>query len=162
MPRKEQGWITFQTSEEERKALEEFCQQSQRTKTEILRELVRGLSKNSVSLPTEQETDVQNPLAADKNSRTKIHEGIFEEEVLPEVEVGISKKPLKVSSRNVLKGVVTQIVRGPVNSEVTLEIVHRVKLTSVITQVSAAELELAVGEEAYAVIKSTDIAIAVE
>ncbi len=162
MPRKEQGWITFQTSDEERKALEEFCQQSQRTKTEILRELVRGLSKNSVLLPTEEETDVQNPLTAKKKSRKNTDEGVPEQEVLPEVEVRIGKKPLKVSSRNVLKGVVTQIVTGPVNSEVTLEIVHRVKLTSVITQVSAAELELAVGEEAYAVIKSTDIAIAVE
>jgi molybdopterin-binding protein len=164
MPRKEQGWITFQTSEEERKALEDFCQQSQRTKTEILRELVRGLGKNSVPLPSEEETDVQKqkPLTAKTKTQKMTDEGVFEEEVLPEVEVGIGKKPLKVSSRNVLKGVVTQIVRGPVNSEVTLEVVHRVKLTSVITQVSAAELELAVGEEAYAVIKSTDIAIAVE
>lgn len=72
------------------------------------------------------------------------------------------KKPLKVSSRNILKGVITEIVTGLVNSEVTLEIVHRVKLTSVITKVSADELELAVGEEAYAVIKSTDIVIAME
>ncbi len=165
MPRKEQGWITFQTSEEERKALEEFCQQSQRTKTEILRELVRGLSKNSSSpLPTsEEKADVQSPLTA-KKSRKKTNKGKLEDEesVLPELEVNIQKKALKVSSRNVLKGVVTQIVSGPVNSEVTLEIVHRVKLTSVITQVSAEELELAVGEEAYAVIKSTDIAIAIE
>jgi molybdopterin-binding protein len=45
---------------------------------------------------------------------------------------------------------------------VTLEIVHRVKLTSVITKVSVDELELAVGEEAYAVVKSTDIVIAKE
>jgi hypothetical protein len=47
MPRKDQGWVTFQTSEEERKILEEFCQNSQRTKTEILRELVRGLKQYS-------------------------------------------------------------------------------------------------------------------
>ncbi len=165
MPRKEQGWITFQTSEEERKALEEFCQQSQRTKTEILRELVRGLSKNSSSpLPTsEEKADAENPLIV-KKSRKRTNKGKLEdsESVLPELEVSIQKKALKVSSRNVLKGVVTQIVSGPVNSEVTLEIVHRVKLTSVITQVSAEELELAVGEEAYAVIKSTDIAIAIE
>lgn len=67
---------------------------------------------------------------------------------------------VKVSSRNVLKGVVTKIVNGPVNSEVTLEIVHKVQLTSVITKVSSEELELAVGGEAYAVIKSTDIVIA--
>ncbi|MGJ5676383.1 MAG: TOBE domain-containing protein [Nostochopsis sp.] len=148
MPRKEQGWITFQTSEEERKMLEEFCQQSQRTKTEVLREFVRTLNKESpassvslVSLPTI-------PQAEDANTQL--------------TEVATQKKPLKVSSRNVLKGVVTNIVKGPVNSEVTLEIVHKVQLTSVITKVSSEELELMVGEEAYAVIKSTDIVIAKE
>jgi molybdopterin-binding protein len=143
MPRKEQGWVTFQTSEEERKILEEFCQQSQRTKTEILRELVRNLPKHSsteTSLPTRRE---------------KVQTENFELEVA-------KKKPLKVSSRNVLKGVVKKIVNGAVNTEVTLEIVHRVELTSMITRVSAEELGLFEGDEAYAVIKSNDIVIAKE
>jgi molybdopterin-binding protein len=168
MPRKEQGWVTFQTSEEERKILEEFCQKSQRTKTEILRQMVRTLDKDSsLPLPTEakQSFEAENPLPETKKSRkkpTKQEENFDADNFLPEVEIGIQKKALKVSSRNVLKGVVTEIVRGAVNCEVTVEIVHRVKLTSVITQVSAEELELAVGEEAYAVIKSTDIVIARE
>jgi molybdopterin-binding protein len=160
MPRKEQGWVTFQTSEEERKILEEFCQESQRTKTEILREMVRTLGKNSSALPTESET-----LPETKKSRkkpTKQEQNLDVNNFLPEVEIGTPKKALKVSSRNVFKGVVTQIIPGAVNCEVTVEIIHRVKLTSVITQVSAEELELAVGEEAYAVIKSTDIVIAKE
>ncbi|MEA5575758.1 molybdopterin-binding protein [Anabaena sp. UHCC 0451] len=142
MPRKEQGWVTFQTSEEERKILEEFCQHSQRTKTEILRELVRGLHKSSSppkSLPTTQE---------------KVETQTFEMEIISQ------KKPLKVSSRNVLKGVVKRVTTGTVNTEVTLEIVHKVELTSMITRVSAEELELFEGTEAYAVIKSNDIVIA--
>jgi len=145
MPRKEQGWITFQTSEEERKILEEFCQDSQRTKTEILRELVRGLTKHQatrVPTPTKQ----VNPENAE----------------IPALEISIPKKPLKVSSRNVLKGVVKKVVTGAVNCEVTLEIVHKVELTSMITRTSAEDLELAEGEEAYAVIKSNDIVIARE
>ncbi|WP_016949923.1 molybdopterin-binding protein [Anabaena sp. PCC 7108] len=144
MPRKEQGWVTFQTSEEEKKILEEFCQHSQRTKTEILRELVRGLNKYSsppVSLPTSQE-------------HVETHTS--------ELEIMNPKKPLKVSSRNVLKGVVKRVTTGTVNTEVTLEIVHRVELTSMITRVSAEELELVEGAEAYAVIKSNDIVIAKE
>ena len=152
MPRKEQGWVTFQTSEEERKLLDEFCQLSQRTKTEILRELVRGLGKQSppaAEIPSKQRA---------KNTATLELEDTY----IQPLEVSSKKKPLKVSSRNIIKGVITEIVTGSVNSEVTLEIVHRVKLTSVITQVSANELELAVGEEAYAVIKSTDIVIAME
>ncbi|HLO85570.1 MAG TPA: TOBE domain-containing protein [Nostocaceae cyanobacterium] len=144
MPRKEQGWVTFQTSEEERKILEEFCQHSQRTKTEILRELVRGLSKSSspsTSLPTPEER-------TETDTR--------------QIAITTPKKPLKVSSRNVLKGVVKRVVNGAVNTEVTLEIVHKVELTSMITRVSAEELELQEGEEAYAVIKSNDIVIAKE
>jgi molybdopterin-binding protein len=167
MPRKEQGWVTFQTSEEERRILEEFCQQSQRTKTEILREMVRTLGKHSSSLPpTEEEnSDEENLLPEVKKSNRKSSKKKLKEEVessFIEIESNIQKKALKVSSRNLLKGVVTQIVSGPVNCEVTVEIVHRVKLTSVITKVSAEELELAVGEDAYAVIKSTDIVIARE
>jgi hypothetical protein len=50
MPRKEQRWVTFQTSDEERRILEEFSKQSQGTKTEILKELVRGLGEHSSSM----------------------------------------------------------------------------------------------------------------
>jgi molybdopterin-binding protein len=145
MPRKEQGWVTFQTSEEERKILEEFCQQSHRTKTEILRELVRGLNKYSsppVALPTDQEEAVVVEFSDVKSS--------------------IEKQPLKVSSRNILKGIVKRVTTGSVNTEIVLEIVHRVELTSMITRVSAEELELAEGIEAYAVIKSNDIVVAVK
>ncbi|MBW4558894.1 MAG: molybdopterin-binding protein [Trichormus sp. ATA11-4-KO1] len=144
MPRKEQGWVTFQTSEEERKILEKFCEQSQRTKTEILRELVRGL--NSQSLPES--------LA----SKYKEQENVDTPE--PEREISIQRKPLKVSSRNVLKGIVKRVVNGAVNTEVTLEITQKVELTSVITRVSAEELDLSEGKDAYVVIKSNDIVIA--
>lgn len=147
MPRKEQGWVTFQISEEERKILEEFCENSQRTKTEILRELIRGLNKyssasTSLSTPKEtiRETVENNPPA--------------------ELEIASLKKPLKVSSRNVLKGIIKRVTTGTINTEITLEIVHKVELTSIITKVSAEELELFTGTEAYAVIKSNDIVIA--
>ncbi len=43
MPRKEQGWVTFQTSEDERKILEEFCEQSQR-RAEDSRGVLRTVS----------------------------------------------------------------------------------------------------------------------
>jgi molybdopterin-binding protein len=142
MPRKEQGWVTFQTSEEEKQILEEFCQHSQRTKTEILRELVRSLNKPS--LPVEAISEAQ--------SKAKIN--------VPEMETFSQKKALKVSSRNIFKGIVKRVITGAVNTEVTLEITHKVELTSMITRISAEELELFEGQEAYAVIKSSDIVIA--
>lgn len=142
MPRKDQGWITFQTSEDERQLLEEICQVSQRTKTEVLRELLRGLK----SSPVEARLDLPQPA--------------IEASLVPSP--GTARKPLKVSSRNVLKGRVKRIVSGAVNTEVTLEIVHVVELNSIITTTSAQDLGLVEGKEAYAVIKSNDVVIATE
>lgn len=73
-----------------------------------------------------------------------------------------AKKPLKVSSRNVLEGKVKRLVKGSIHTEVTIEVVHRVELTSTITTTSAEVLELEEGKTAYAVIKSSDVVIAME
>lgn len=69
---------------------------------------------------------------------------------------------MKVSARNVIKGTVKQVVTGAVNTEVTLEIAPGIEITSIITKASAEHLGLAEGKEAYAVIKSSDVMIAVD
>lgn len=71
-------------------------------------------------------------------------------------------KTMKFSARNVLKGTVKQIVTGAVNTEVILEIAPGIEITSIITRVSAEQLGLAEGKEAYAVIKSSNVMIAVD
>lgn len=63
-----------------------------------------------------------------------------------------SKKPLKISSHNILQGVVTQVIRTKASSQVTLKVVQDVELTSIIATASADELELHEGTEAYGVI----------
>lgn len=160
MPRKDQGWITFQTSEEERQILEEICHISQRTKTEVLRELLRSLR---YATPAQAEEPPPTPPSkGGKRSRSARSQTpqLAETADLPS---GLQPpKPLKVSSRNVLQGKVKEIIKGPVSTEVTLEIVHRVQLTSTITTTSADALELEEGKTAYAVIKSSDVVIAVE
>lgn len=40
---KKKQWITFKVSDLEMVALESYCQQTQRTKTDVLRELIRNL-----------------------------------------------------------------------------------------------------------------------
>ena len=135
MPRKEQGWITFQSSEEERQILEQYCQQSQRSKTDILRELLRNLDKNTGKTAkklknTPGEVDLTNALE------------------------------LKFSARNMVRGVIKQVIWGTVNVEVRLEVAPNLELTAVITKASAEELGLEEGQEAYAVIKSSNIMIA--
>lgn len=146
MPRKDQGWITFQTSEEERQLLESICQQSQRTKTEVLREMLRGLKYAATAHINEPEPELN------VQQQTKAR-------VQPDPS---PKKPFKVSSRNVLEGRIKHIIKGSVNTEVTLEMMHAVELISIITTTSAETLELAAGKAAYAVIKSNDVVIAIE
>ena len=69
---------------------------------------------------------------------------------------------MKLSARNVLKGKVIKVVKGAVNSEVTLELPGGEQLTSIITNASVRSLGLKKGKEAYAVIKASNIMVAVD
>ena len=69
---------------------------------------------------------------------------------------------MKLSARNMLKGKVVEIVKGAVNSEVTIELPGGEKLVSVITNTSVASLGLKTGKVAYAVIKASSIMVAVD
>ncbi len=69
---------------------------------------------------------------------------------------------MKLSARNVLKGTVDNVVHGAVNSEVTLTLPGGVKVVSIITKTSAQNLGLEKGKTAYAVIKASNVMIAVD
>ncbi len=69
---------------------------------------------------------------------------------------------MKLSARNMLKGRVTQIVEGTVNSEVTIELPGGIPVVAIITKRSVSSLGLAVGREAYAVIKASSVMVAVD
>jgi molybdopterin-binding protein len=151
MPRKEQGWITFQSSEEERQILEQICQQTQRTKTEVLREMLRSLGR-SPSSPS---------MAVDAVDLTD------EDEDNEEDEVSTTARPappqaVKISARNILKAKVKQIVKGTVNAEVILTIAPGIEIVSIVTRSSADKLGLKKGKSVFAVIKSNSVMIAEE
>jgi molybdopterin-binding protein len=69
---------------------------------------------------------------------------------------------MKLSARNVLKGKVVKVIPGSVNSEVILELPGGAQVVSIITKESAENLGLAVGKTAYAVIKASNVMIAVD
>lgn len=69
---------------------------------------------------------------------------------------------MELSTRNCFKGTIKKIELGAVNAEITIEIAPGLEVVSVITKSSAERLQLAEGKEAYAFVKSTDVAIAVE
>ncbi len=69
---------------------------------------------------------------------------------------------VKLSARNVVKGKVKSVTHGAVNSEVVLELSGGAELVSIITRHSAEDLGLKPGSEAYAVIKASNVMIAVD
>ncbi|MBN3947536.1 MAG: TOBE domain-containing protein [Nostoc sp. NMS7] len=69
---------------------------------------------------------------------------------------------MEISARNSLKGTVTKVVHGSVNTEITLEIAPGVELVSIITKSSAETLGLVEGKQVVAVIKSSDVIVGVE
>ena len=69
---------------------------------------------------------------------------------------------MKLSARNVLKGRVVAITPGAVNVEVVIEIAPGVQVVSIITKSSAESLGLAVGKEAYGVVKASSVMVAVD
>ncbi len=68
---------------------------------------------------------------------------------------------MKVSARNLLRGVVSAIKPGAVNSEVTLDI-NGTPLVAIVTKESVQTLGLAPGVEAFALIKSSFVLLASE
>ncbi len=69
---------------------------------------------------------------------------------------------MKISARNVLKGKVKDVKPGVVNSEVIVELSGGMQVVSVITKESAENLGLTKGKEVYAVIKASNVMIAID
>jgi molybdopterin-binding protein len=69
---------------------------------------------------------------------------------------------MKISARNVLKGKVIEVSAGAVNTEVLLELTGGAKVVSIITKESAKKLGLKAGKKAYAIIKASNVMMAVD
>jgi molybdopterin-binding protein len=69
---------------------------------------------------------------------------------------------MKISARNVLKGKVKTITEGVVNDEVIVELPNGLEIVSVITKSSVHNLKIEIGKEVYAVVKASNVMIAVE
>ena len=69
---------------------------------------------------------------------------------------------MKLSARNQLKGTIIEINEGAVNAIVKINVGNNNIITADITLQSVKELELGIGKEVIAVIKSTSVMIGVE
>ena len=69
---------------------------------------------------------------------------------------------MKISARNTLKGKIKKITNGAVNSEIVIELPGGMEVVSIITKSSADALVLKEGKDVYAVIKASNVMIAVD
>jgi molybdopterin-binding protein len=67
----------------------------------------------------------------------------------------------KLSARNQLKGKVIEVRKGATTSHVRIDIGNGIVITSAITNEAVADLDLKAGDEAWAVIKASDVMIGV-
>ena len=66
---------------------------------------------------------------------------------------------MKLSARNQIKGKVTQVVKGATNGHVHIDIGNGVTVHASITNEAIDDLGLKVGDEAFAVIKASDVMV---
>ena len=85
--------------------------------------------------------------------------------------IGLVKAPLvtlltdaggyKFSARNQLSGQVTNVIKGAVNSEVTMKLSGGSTVSAVVTNEAVADLQLAAGKSAVALIKASHVILGV-
>ena len=69
---------------------------------------------------------------------------------------------MKLSARNQLKGVITDIQEGAVNGIVKIDIGGGNVMSATISMNAIRELGLEVGKEAYAIVKATSVMVGVD
>ena len=67
---------------------------------------------------------------------------------------------MEISARNGIKGTVECVKLGEVMASIKIKVEEPALITAAITRESAEDLELAIGDEVKAVIKSTEIMVA--
>ncbi len=67
---------------------------------------------------------------------------------------------MRLSARNNLKGKVVVVEEGLITAKVKIDLGNGNTITSIISKDAIAELDIKVGDTAYAIIKSTEIIIA--
>ena len=71
------------------------------------------------------------------------------------------ERPMKLSARNMLKGTIVEVTKGQTTAHVRIDIGGSI-VTSSITNEAVDELKLAKGQSAYAVVKASDVMIAID
>jgi molybdopterin-binding protein len=71
----------------------------------------------------------------------------------------MKERTMKLSARNQLKGKIVDVTKGATTSHVRIDIGGGVIVTSSITNEAVADLDLKKGDDAWAVIKASDVMV---
>ena len=66
---------------------------------------------------------------------------------------------MKLSARNIIKGKVVDITKGPATAKVKIDIGNSIVITASITTEAADDLGLAVGDAVSAIVKASDVMV---
>ena len=66
---------------------------------------------------------------------------------------------MKLSARNILKGKVVKVINGVTTHNVKIDIGHGIVITSSITAEAVKDLKLKKGDDAYAIIKASEVIV---
>lgn len=69
---------------------------------------------------------------------------------------------MKISARNILKGKVKSIEKGPITSIVKIEVESPSTITAIISKESVEDLDFKIDDEVFAIIKSTEVMLGKE
>ena len=69
---------------------------------------------------------------------------------------------MKLSARNILKGKVVGVIKGVTTHNVKIDIGYGIVITSSITAEAVKDLKLKKGDEAYAIIKASEVIVGKE
>jgi molybdopterin-binding protein len=68
---------------------------------------------------------------------------------------------MKISARNRLKGKIVEVKKGTTTAHVKIDVGGQI-VTAAITNESVDELKLAAGQAAYAIVKASDVMVAID
>ena len=68
---------------------------------------------------------------------------------------------MKVSARNVLKGRIIEVTKGATTAHIKMD-VGGIVVTASITNAAVDDLKLAIGKDAYALIKASDVMVGID
>jgi molybdate transport system regulatory protein len=132
--------------------------------TGVISDIVRDISVAQVALELKSGHQIYAVISNDSIDELKLEKGSTASALIKASSVMISNapEPLIISAKNMIRGKISTISENVVQGEVSLDIGGGDTITSTITQSSVKRLGLKVGDEAWAIIKTSSVIIGVD